>query len=210
MQWIRGRTRRDGIVAPRIQQKRRLWLTGALLLGVGLLSRSSSAQSVEVPVRLQVELLSKVAAYDRNFVARANGRALVLVLVKRGDPESERVGEQISTELGVIAQIGGLPHTDERVPFASAKALAELCKSRRAAVVYLSTGLSDQMESIASALDGVSVLSVSATAANVPKRAVLGFDAQAGKPKLVVHLDQARRQKVAFKPDLLRLARVIQ
>jgi hypothetical protein len=31
-----------------------------------------------------------------------------------------------------------------------------------------------------------------------------------GKPKLLVNLLQARRQNVAFKPELLRLAKVIQ
>jgi hypothetical protein len=197
-------------VTPASNTSRRLWLKGTLLLTASLFSRSSPAQSVEVPVRLQVELLSKVAAYDRNFAARAGARVQVIVIVKRGDPESERVGEQISAELSAVDQLGGRPHAHERLHFASAKQLAELCRTRGAAVVYLSTGLTEQIASVAAALEGISVLSVSATAAYVAKRAVLGFDVQAGKPKLVVHLDQARRQKVAFKPELLRLARVIQ
>lgn len=195
---------------PHFKTSRRVWLKGTLLLSVSLLSRSSAAQSVEVPVRLQVELLSKVAAYDRNFAERAGGRVQVFVIVKRGDPESERVAEQISAELRAVDQLGGRPHVHEQLHFGSAKSLAELCRTRGAAVVYLSTGLTEQIASVAAALDGISVLSVSATAAYVPKRVVLGFDVEAGKPKLVVHLDQARRQKVAFKPELLRLARVIQ
>jgi hypothetical protein len=197
-------------VKPRVKTSRRVWLTGALLLSAALIAESTAAQSVEVPVRLQIELLSKVAAYDRNFAERARGRVQVFVIVKRGDPESERVGEQISAELKANEQLGGLPHVHERVDFASAKSLAEVCRTRGAAIVYLSTGLSEQIPAIATALDGISVLSVSASAADVRKRAVLGFDVEAGKPKLVVHLDQARRQKIAFKPELLRLARVIQ
>jgi hypothetical protein len=197
-------------VQPRVKIRRRVWLTGALLLSAALIVESAAAQSVEVPVRLQVELLSKVAAYDRNFAERARGRVQVFVIVKRDDPESERVGEQISAELKANERLGGLPHVHERLHFASAKSLAELSQTRGAAILYLSTGLSEQIPAIATALDGISVLSVSASAADVRQRAVLGFDVEAGKPKLVVHLDQARRQKIAFKPELLRLARVIQ
>jgi hypothetical protein len=171
--------------------------------------REGRTQVVEVPVRLQAELLSKVVAYDRNFVARARGRAQVLILVRGGDAESERIGEQIHAEIGALKQLGGLPHAREVVRFTSKRAIAELCKSRGTAVLYLSVGLLDEMTGIADALEGMSILTVAAAASYVPKRAVLGFDAESGKPKLVVHLDQARKQQVQFKPEVLKLARVV-
>jgi hypothetical protein len=144
------------------------------------------------------------------FSVRARGRALVFVVIKPGNPESERIGEQILSELAVLPDMGGLPHAEELVRHTSAAGLAELIKSRAPAILYLSTGLLDQMETIANALDGLSILSVGVSAAYVSKRSVLGFDAQSGKPKLVVHLTQARRQHVAFRPELLKLTRVIQ
>jgi hypothetical protein len=168
-----------------------------------------AAQSVEVPVRLQAELLAKVAAYDRAFATRAGGRALVLVVVRPGDPVSERVGEQILGELGVLPEIGGVAHADELVAYSAPAALAELVQRRAPAVLYLSAGLGAELPAIAGALDGRSVLTVAVSASYVPRRAVLGFDIEAGKPKLVVHLTQARRQGVAFRPELLRLARVL-
>jgi len=181
----------------------------SLALGVELCVREGRSASVEVPVRLQAELLSKVVAYDRNFAARARGRATVLVLVRSGSAESERVGEQIRGELAVLSEFGGLPHAEETVRYASKGAVAELCKSRRASVLYVSLGLSDEMSGIAGALDGVSILSVAASPGDVERRAVLGFDAESGRPKLVIHLEQARRQAVAFKPEVLKLARVV-
>lgn len=164
---------------------------------------------MEVPVRLQAELLAKVAAYDRNFAERARGRALVLVAVKAGDAGSARIAEQIHAELSVLREVGGLPHREELVTYSSRRALADLCKSRGAAVLYLSVGLVDEMPGIAAALTEQSILSAAATAAYVPKGSVLGFDAESGRPKLVVNLTQARLQKVAFKPELLKLARVV-
>jgi hypothetical protein len=178
-------------------------------IGLALWALQVSAQTVEVPIRLQAELLSKVAVYDRTFMDRARGHALVLILVRPNHPESLRIGEQIHSELSVLPQLGGLRHTEEIVAYSSAQGLTELCKRRAPAIVYLSAGFADQMESLASALEGISILTVAALASYVPKRAVLGFDAESGRPKLVVNLGQARRQKVAFKPELLTLARVL-
>jgi hypothetical protein len=190
---------------------RRTLLSTALTATVAALwARNGAAQSVAVPLRLQAELLAKVAPYDRSFTARARGRVLVLIVHKQGDAESERVAEQFRAELAVLPNIGGLPHSEELVAYTTPQAIAELCKSRLPAIVYLSAGLGEPMEAIARALDGISVLSVGATAAYVPRRAVLGFDVESGKPKLVVHLRQARLQQVAFKPELLSLAKVIQ
>jgi hypothetical protein len=185
-------------------------LGACALLAAALWCQAAATQPVEVPLRLQAELLAKVAAYDREFAARARGRALVFVVVKANDAGSQRVAEQLSAELGVLEQIGGLPHAEETIRYASPAALAELCKNRMPAIVYLSTGFSEEIGSIAQALEGQSILSVGAVASYVPKRMVLGFDSESGKPKLLVHLDQARRQRVAFKPELLALARVIQ
>lgn len=164
---------------------------------------------MEVPIRLQAELLAKVAAYDRNFAERARGHALVLVVVKADDADSARVAEQIRNELSVLREVGGLPHREELVTFSSRHALADLCKSRGAAVLYLSVGLFEEMPGIASALAEQSILTAAAAASYVAKGSVLGFDAESGRPKLVVNLTQARLQKVAFKPELLKLARVI-
>ncbi|HEY3494031.1 MAG TPA: YfiR/HmsC family protein [Polyangiaceae bacterium] len=181
-----------------------------MAVGVGVWMRDGAAQSVAVPMRLQAELLAKVAPYDRGFAGRARGRVLVLIVTKKGDAESERVAEQIRAELSVLPTIGGLPHSEEIVAYTSPQGIAELCRSRLPAIVYVSVGLLEPMEAIASALSGLSVLSVAASAAYVPRRAVLGFDVESGKPKLVVHLGQAKLQQIAFKPELLTLARVIQ
>jgi hypothetical protein len=189
---------------------RRALLATGLAASVELWVRQGATQSVEVPVRLQAELLAKVAAYDRAFAERARGKAHCLVVVKPGDADSERIGEQILSELRVLPQIGGLAHSEELVRFASPQALAELVWGRGPAVVYLSVRLGEHVAAIAAALDGTSVLSVAVTAPYVPSGAVLGFDAESGKPRLVVNLAQARRQRVAFKPELLKLARVIQ
>jgi hypothetical protein len=191
--------------------RRHLWslLAGTALtfLGVGAMA---AGQDVAIPPRLQAQLVAKVVAYDAKFAARARGRALVLIVVASGAGDSERFSEQIRVELANQPKIGGLPHDEEIVPFTSASDLARRVKERGAALVYITPSLSSAVTGIADALSGLDVLSVAAVPDDVRHRLVLGFALEAGRPKLVVNLSQARRQNVAFNPDLLRLARVIQ
>jgi hypothetical protein len=185
-------------------------LTRALLVGALALCGAAFAEDARVPPRLQAELLAKVAAYDGRFAARARNGALVLVVVAPGAAESERFGDQIRAELGKQPRMGGVDHLEEIVRYSSAGELARVCRERRPAVVYLGPGLSVQVALIAEALAGLDVLSVAAVPTDVARGIVLGFEVVSGKPKLLVHLPRARLQNVAFKPELLRLARVIQ
>lgn len=181
-----------------------------LVLALTLLAAPLAAEQVQIPARLQAALVAKVAAYDTHFAARANGHALVLIAVAGGKAESERFGEAIRVELGVQPRIGGVGHSEEIVRFTSAAELARLVRERRAALLYVAPGLSEHAPQIASALTGLDVLSVAALAGDVEQKIVLGFARESGRPRLHVNLEQARRQSVAFNPDLLRLVRVIQ
>ncbi len=168
------------------------------------------AEEVAVPVRAQVELLAKVATYDRNFRARAGHEARVLVVIKASDAESERLASALSQELGALPSIAGLPPRPSTLRYTTPQALAAEVRARQAAIVYLSTGLGDQMPAIATALVGVDVLSAAVSASYAAVGSVLAFELSSGRPKLLIHLAQAKRQNVAFTPELLRLAKVIQ
>src|SRR5688500_16100836 len=75
-----------------------------------LMARSSLAGSALVPADLQAELLSKLAAYDRNFSARAGATASVLIVTKAGNPRSSLSAAVMKSALGKLERIGGLPH----------------------------------------------------------------------------------------------------
>jgi hypothetical protein len=179
-------------------------------VGASLQPSAASGEDARVPPRLQAELLAKVAAYDGRFLARARARALVLVVIAPRVADSERFGAQIRAELAKQPRIGGVEHMEDVVEFVSPAELARTCRERQPAIVYLAPGLSEAVPSIAAALGGLDLISVSALPSDVERGIVLGFDALSGKPKLVVNLPRARAQNVAFKPELLRLARVIQ
>lgn len=183
-------------------------LVVCLAFVVLIASRLAVAQGASVPAQVQAELLSKLASYDRNFVARAGSRVRVLVVVKAKDAKSKLFAASIRGALGNVPQIGGLPHDEALVAFESASMLAERCRSERAAIVYLTPGFEKEVESIRASLRGVDVLSVSAVPEQVPAGVVIGFELVSGRPKILVNLPQARDQNVSFTADVLKLMKV--
>lgn len=184
--------------------------------GVGLLaafvalgiSGSSYAGDVQVPFVLQASLMAKVAGFDRNFAARAGKKATVLLVTAPGDTDSARAALAMKSALSELPKIGDLPHEEEIVSFTSAGALADMVRAKRAAIVYFGPGFGKQVPAIRDAFSSVNVLSVGAVAEYVPDGIVLGFDLVSGHPKLLVKLDQARKQQVSFPASVLSLMKV--
>jgi hypothetical protein len=173
------------------------------------LPMAARAEEVTVPVALQIDLLIKVAAYDRNFARRAGQMVTTLVVTKPADNDSKRVGMLALNALEAKVDFAGLPHEEELYVFESADRLAEACRSRKAAVIYLAPGFGAQeLAEIARALDGVEVLSAGSLARFAEQGAVLGFDLVAGKPKLHFSLSQAAKQGVSLSANVLSLMTV--
>jgi hypothetical protein len=183
----------------------------ALCVAALVLHGPARAEDVPVPLTLQADLLFMVAAHDRNLPARAGAEVRTLVLAKPGDEASKLAAGQFRAAAAGKATVAGLPHAVEVVPYAGAAALAEDCKARRVAVVYLTPGFSGaDATAIGKALEGGNVLTAAATPSLVKKGVVLGFDLVSGRAKLLVDLTQAARQRVAFGPDVLGLMAVSQ
>jgi hypothetical protein len=190
---------------------RRRKLAGSLLALVLVLwfgTSTSRAQGSDVPAELQAQLLAKLLAYDRNFAARAGDVALVLVLVKPGSAKSSVSAATIKAALARVDRIGGRAHQEQVVQYESAAALAGLCRSKKAAMVYVTPGFQDDVEAIRGALTGVDVLTVSAVPEYVPRGIVLGFEVISGKSKISINIAQARQQRIDFKSDVLKLMKV--
>jgi hypothetical protein len=201
-------TRRGARVGANRALARVVLLAGLTWLAALLTARTGVAQATAVPAEIQAALLSKLASYDRNFAQRAGDTARVLLLVKRDTAKSQLAAEEMKSALGRLDRIGGLPHEETVVPFEGADALAARCRAEHIAAVYITPGFDDDIAKLRVALSGVDVLSLGDVPEYVPEGVVLGFDLESGKPKLLVNLDQAKRQNVDFSSDVLRLMKV--
>ncbi len=187
---------------------------GAGVLGLALAAsgtRHAMADVVAVPVPLQIKLLAKVAAYDKNLAERAAGKVRVLVVAKPGDPDAARVAGLAKTALGELSEIGGLPVEALATSNISPPELRLAVEKQKVSVIYFAPGLSpSEVEAVGKALDGASILTASASPGDVGRGIVLGFDLVSSKPKILVHLAQAKKQRVALAADVLKLAKVIE
>jgi hypothetical protein len=188
--------------------RRRFTLLLLLFFTLALTARDAGAADTSVPIVLQAGLLAKVAAYDRNFAARAGQRARVLVVERPKDADSARAVAQMRSALSEIPTIAGLPHDEIVIAWSSAKALADTIKAEHAAIVFFTPGFSDDLGAISTALAGIDVLSAAAVPEYVPGGVVLGFALIGGKPKLLANLTQASKQNVAFQAEVLKMMKV--
>lgn len=172
-------------------------------------ARPAYADEVTVPISLQVELLRRVATYEKRFAERGDADAVVLVVVDGADAESARAAGQLEAGIQRTGKIGGRKTKVVRHKFSTAAALRSAVDASGAAIAYLTPGLGDQVVAIAKALEGASLISVSAVGADAEAGIVLSFELAGAKPTMIVNLRQAGRQQVAFSSNLLKLARVI-
>jgi hypothetical protein len=185
------------------------WKLAVVLAALGLLlTGRANAQSMSVPTGAQAELIAKLAGFDRNFTARANGKAVILLAAMPDNAESMRAAIEMKAALARIPKVGDLPHEEQVATYGGAAALADLVRARKAAIVYFGPGFEKQVPAIREALSGVDVLTVGAVPGYVPSGIVLGFDLVSGRPKLLVHVVQARKQRVAFPASVLALMKV--
>jgi hypothetical protein len=180
-----------------------------LLTGLALtLASPSSAQSMSVPTGAQAELIAKLAGFDRNFAARAGGKAVIILAVMPGETESQSAALEMKAAFSRLPTVGNVPHEELVVTYSNPTALAEVVRAKRAAIVYLGPGFGKQIPAIRDALSSLNVLSVGAIPGYVPSGIVIGFDLVSGRPKLLIHVPQARKQNVAFPASVLSLMKV--
>jgi hypothetical protein len=169
------------------------------------------AKDVVVPVALQAELFAKVIAHDRNVATRAGGRLRIHVVAKAKDPDSVRIAAQLHALIAQRGIIAGLPVEVAVTEWEVPAVMAATCKSAGVSVLYLSTGFtSAEVTEMAGALAGTDIFTVAADPLMVTSGALLGFDLVSGRPKLVFHLAQARRQNVAVQAGVLQLMKVVE
>jgi hypothetical protein len=185
------------------------WLKVALVALGLLFADYGSAQTAQLPVAVQADLMVKVAAFDRNFRARAGDRVIV-ILAAVDDAASTRAATEMKAALARLPKIGELPHEEHIVTSNNPAVIAAAARERRAAIVYFAPGFSKEIPAVREAFSSINVLTVGAVPEYVPAGIVLGFDLVSGHPKLLVHVVQARKQQVAFPASVLSLMKVYQ
>jgi hypothetical protein len=188
--------------------QRRAFLSAVLFMLV-LASGIAVADETLLPLRTQAELLVKVAEYDRQLVRR-RGPRVVLLVRRSNQAESMRTVAGMQRELAIFPTIAGQSHREIVVDYASPSALQNRVKTDDVAIVYIGPGLQEELPNIASALGGLTVLSFGVERGSAERGTVVGLELASGRAQLMVNRARAQRQNVSFRPEFLRVAKVIE
>lgn len=200
-------------VAPRNAPGKGVWSHALVALALALsaifFARDSRANE-RVPLQLQAQLVARLSTFDRNFQGRAGSLVSILVVHQLGSAESTFEGAGLAKALSDRREIGGLPVKVEEAEYSDAATIAARCKAAKVAIVYFAVGLEGEMPAVARALAGVDILTAGTSARHAESGAVVGFSLEEARPKIVLNLKQAKAQNVAFKAELLKLARIVE
>jgi len=177
-------------------------LAAAILLG----TRTAAAD--EIPAALQAELITRLAAYDRNMKARAGQTVNIVIVVKPGDGDSERTAAQLVSAFERIERVGALPRTVTTLTYTGAKSLADSCKANHSGVAFITAALGGEVEALRAAFDDADILTIAPRAAMTRQGIVLGFELLSSRPRLFINLTQAERQHVSMPAEILKLMTV--
>ena len=172
---------------------------GARVAGLVLVLFATRAVADDLPLALQVQLLQKTSAYITSLQPGETGKVKVLV-VYPGDKVS-RSSETVANTINQAGQLGRHPAEAKTVPLASLKATLATEKPQ---VLWVSPETDDKgVTALMEAVGSSNIVTVSAVSAHVKQGVILGFDLLEAKPRILVHLKQARAQNVVFLSGLL-------
>jgi hypothetical protein len=170
----------------------------------------AEAEELAVPLQLQVDLSVKVMDYAQVPAVQSADRVRICILKKDGHAESERTAIELRAAFERVGTIAGRPHAVSILAWTDAEGLLEGIRRNGWVMIYLTPGLAPEMPSIARALRGTRVITISAVDSYVSEGALLGFELLSGHPKMVFNIGQSRKQEVTFRSAVLNLMRIVQ
>ena len=148
-------------------------------------------------------------AHPGDYLAETVAGFPIMVLRNAQSEESGATALRLLNALSGVRQIAGQEVQSEVVDFSTPAEVADRVRGQRVAILYVSAGLEAQMGAVATALEGLDVLTVGPSGAYAEQGAVVGFDLDEGRPLMVINTGRARSQHVSFKAELLKMARIV-
>ena len=172
------------------------------LFALGALVFAQVARAEELPVLLQIQLLSKMSTYLETLVT--DGSTVKVLVVFPGPADSPTRGAQdLLSALSQVSQFGSLKVQAKAVPF-DGKKFQALLDVERPGILYLAPEVDVKVTAaVIEACAERPTVTISGNADSVKLGVVLGFSLVEARPRVLINLKQAGRQKITFRPGLV-------
>lgn len=171
---------------------------------------SSSAAAARLPIPKLVAVAVRALAYDRGLKDRV-GPHLDILILHDGDAAHARAANEVLAGLdalsGVVVQ--GATLKASVVGIADKAALQAALDARGPDAVWLCGAGGPLLPVVIAEARARHITTITLNPDLVDAGVMLGVDGTGEKPKLIVHLGEARAAGVDFASDMLKLARVI-
>ncbi len=170
----------------------------------------ASAQDIEVPMSIQVALLSKILSFDRNL-ERQDGAIVVGVVYQRRVRASVLAKESVISLVGRETRAtGGVPIRCLPIDLTDVASLDSAIVENDIDVLYITPLRAVNLQSITAISRKRGVLTSTGVTEYVPKGVAVGFGAEQERPRILVNLPAAKAEGADLSSGLLKLVQLIE
>lgn len=167
------------------------------------------AQTLDVPVDVQLPLFAKILICDRNLSAHANGRLVIGVLYQSAFMASSAVKEEfLATAADLkLTQLKDMPV--KAIDLSGTDDLAGALASEHVTVAYIAPLRAYPLSSVLEATQSRKILTLTGVGAYVDRGVSIGIGILNLRPEILINLRSVKTEGADFNANFLKLARVV-
>ena len=177
-----------------------------------LFAAPAAAQTMPMPVDIQLPLFLKILTYDRSFQYKARSAITIGIIYVPGDAASVKAKDEMVQNLQRLADrtIKNLPIKHVVLEFRDVASLDRAVKAAKVNVFYVAPGLGEQIPSLVKMSRSYAITSATGVPEYVQQGIAVGIGMKADKkPDILINLPSSRSEGSEFDASLLRIATVV-
>jgi YfiR/HmsC-like len=180
----------------------------ALLLAGMVFCIGASAQTLEVPVDVQVPLLLKATTFDRTFATKLQKNGVMQVGIVYQEKNRASVKEMEELQLALTKPAAGFKLQVTLMPLKDGEDLSKRREWADLTAVYITSLRGTDLAALLSQTHNHKVLSVSTDPDLAAKGTTMSFELVGSRPKFVINRAGAAAEGCDFSSQLLKLATI--
>ena len=173
--------------------------------------RVVSAQTMPIPVNLQIPLILKILTYDRELLQKSKSELTIGILYSAADPSSVQAKDDVSRILQQLADktVRQLAIRTVVIEYKGAGDLQATVSASRIGVLYVTPGSAGQLDQILRVSRSQRITTATGVPDFVQSGVAVGIGVRQEKPQILINLASAKSEGSEFDASLLRIATVV-
>ena len=187
-------------------------LRPAILASLLALAVPAAAQTMPMPVDIQLPLFLKILTYDRSFQYKARSAITIGIVYLPGDAASVKAKDEMVANLERLGDrtIKNLPIRHVVLEFKDVPSLDRAVKAGKVNVLYVAPGMGDQLPALLKMSRTYAITTATGVPEFVQRGIAVGIGMKADKkPDILINLPSSRSEGSEFDASLLRIATVV-